>query len=280
MPHMFEKHPSLIPGRQRLSVFIGLILLSLVLTQFVELPTRTLAITVFGSPLGVNLDAGWLMAVLLASLVCTGTDALVRTHPRAQEVSLRYTFVYWILPGLLGLAAARLLSEPVARPVWATGLAATGALFAIVLTAEYTTVDPVAPVYPQARLFLNVIAYTLAFVLFILIYQTRGRSLITATAMLVISFALALDLLWSAGNKLGQTFLLAAAVGLVLGEASWAMNYWQVSAWSGGMLLMLIFYVMTGIASQHLQGKLSRQVLFEFVVVAVVGMAVLMVFHP
>jgi len=280
MPHMFEKHPSLIPGRQRLSVFIGLILLSLVLTQFVELPTRTLAITVFGSPLGVNLDAGWLMAVLLASLVCTGTDALVRTHPRAQEVSLRYTFVYWILPGLLGLAAARLLSAPVARPVWAAGLAATGALFAIVLTAEYTTVDPVAPVYPQARLFLNVIAYTLAFVLFILIYQTRGRSLITATAMLVISFALALDLLWSAGNKLGQTFLLAAAVGLVLGEASWAMNYWQVSAWSGGMLLMLIFYVMTGIASQHLQGKLSRQVLFEFVVVAVVGMAVLMVFHP
>jgi hypothetical protein len=280
MPHMFEKHPSLIPGRQRLSVFIGLILLSLVLTQFVELPTRTLAITVFGSPLGVNLDAGWLMAVLLASLVCTGTDALVRTHPRAQEVSLRYTFVYWILPGLLGLAAARLLSAPVARPVWAAGLAATGALFAIVLTAEYTTVDPVAPVYPQARLFLNVIAYTLAFVLFILIYQTRGRSLITATAMLVISFALALDLLWYAGNKLGQTFLLAAAVGLVLGEASWAMNYWQVSAWSGGMLLMLIFYVMTGIASQHLQGKLSRQVLFEFVVVAVVGIAVLMVFHP
>jgi hypothetical protein len=188
--------------------------------------------------------------------------------------------VYWILPGLLGLAAARLLSEPIARSVWVAGLAATGALFAIVLTAEYTTVDPVAPIYPQARLFLNVVAYTLAFVLFILIYQTRGRSLITATAMLVISFALALDLLWHAGTQLNQTFLLATAVGLVLGEASWAMNYWQVSAWSGGMLLMLIFYVMTGIASQHLQGKLSRQVLFEFFVVAVVGMAVLMAFQP
>ena len=167
-----------------------------------------------------------------------------------------------------------------ARYVWAASLAATGVLFAIVLTAEYTTVDPVAPVYPQARLFLNVIAYTLAFVLFVLVYQTRGRSLVTATAMLVISFALALDLLWHAGAKLDQTFLLSATVGLVLGEASWAMNYWQVSAWSGGMLLMLIFYVMTGIASQHLQGKLSRQVLFEFLVVASVGIAVLIVFRP
>jgi hypothetical protein len=280
MPRMFEKHPTLIPGRQRLSLFIGLILLSLVLKQFVELPTRTLTVTVLGSPLGFDLDAGWLMAVLLASLVCTGTDALVRTHPRAHEVSLRYTFVYWILPGLMGLAAARLLSEPVTRLVWVAGLAATGALLAIVLTAEYTTVDAVAPVYPQARLFLNVVAYTLAFVLFILVYQTRGRSLITATGMLVISFALALDLLWHAGAKLGQTFLLAAAVGLVMGEASWAMNYWQVSAWSGGMLLMLIFYVMTGMASQHLQGKLSRQVLFEFFLVAVVGTVVLMAFRP
>jgi hypothetical protein len=98
--------------------------------------------------------------------------------------------------------------------------------------------------------------------------------------MLVISFALALDLLWHAGAKLDQTSLLAAAVGTVLGEASWAMNYWPLSGWSGGMLLMLIFYVMTGIASQHLQGKLSRQVLFEFLVVAVVGIAVLMVFRP
>ena len=280
MPPMFEKHPTLIPARQRLSVFIGLILLSLVLTQFVELPTRALAVTVFGSPLGIELDAGWLMAVLLASLVCTGADALVRTHPRVHEVSLRYTFVYWILPGLMGLAAARLLSEPVARPVWVAGLAATGALFAVVLTAEYTTVDPVAPVYPQARLFLNVIAYTLAFVLFILIYQTRGRSLMTATAMLVISFALSLDLLWHAGAKLSQTFLLSTAVGLVLGESSWAMNYWQVSAWSAGLLLMLIFYVMTGIASQHIQEKLSRRMLVEFFIVAVVGIVVLMAFRP
>jgi hypothetical protein len=277
---MFEKHPTLIPGRQRLSVFIGLILLSLVLTQFVELPTRTFAINVFGSELGVDLSADWLMAVLLASLVCTGTDALVRTHPHAHEVSLRYTFVYWILPGLSGLAVTRLLSEAPTRPIWVAGLAATGLLFLVVLVAEYTTVDPLAPVYPQARLFLNVVAYALAFVLFILVYQTRGRSLITATAMLVISFALALDLLWSAEAEPGHKAMLAGVVGLILGEASWAMNYWQISAWSGGIMLMLIFYVMTGLASQHLQRKLSRRVLFEFIVVAIVGITVLIVFHP
>jgi hypothetical protein len=58
------------------------------------------------------------------------------------------------------------------------------------------------------------------------------------------------------------------------------MNYWQTSTWSGGIILMLIFYVMTGIASQHLQGKLSRRVLVEFLIVAMAGLAVLMVYHP
>jgi len=49
---MFERRPTLIPGRQRLSLFIGLILLCLVLTQFIELPTRTLAVTVFWLAIG------------------------------------------------------------------------------------------------------------------------------------------------------------------------------------------------------------------------------------
>ena len=280
MLRMFEKHPTLVPGRQRLSVFIGLILLCLVLTQFVELPTRTFAVNVFGSELGFDLSTDWLMAILLASLICTGTDALVRTHPRAHELELRFTFVYWILPGLMGLATARLLSDAPTRPIWAAGLAATALLFVVVLIAEYTTVDRLAPVYSQARLFLNVIAYVLAFVLFILVYQTRGRSLITATAILVVSFALALDLLWGAEAEPGHKAMLATVVGMILGESSWAMNYWQISTWSGGIVLMLIFYVMTGLASQHLHSKLSRRVLIEFIVVAAVGIAVLLVFHP
>ena len=57
------------------------------------------------------------------------------------------------------------------------------------------SVDALAPSYPQARLFLNVFAYAIAFVVFNLVYQTRGRSLVTATATLIIAFALALDAL-------------------------------------------------------------------------------------
>jgi len=277
---MFERHLAQIPGRQRLSILIGFLLLSLVLTQFIELPTRKLAVSVFGSPLGIDLSSEWLMAVLLAGLACTGTDALVRTHPHAHRVSLSYTFVYWALPGLLGLVTARLLALAPTRAIWVTGLVGTGLLFAVVLTAEYTSVDPLAPAYSEARLLLNTIAYAVAFALFVIVHETRSRSLITVTATLIISFALALDLLWSSSANAGRTATLAGAVALILGECSWAMNYWQISSWSGGIVLLLIFYVMTGIAAQHLQGRLRRHVLVEYAIVAIAGTAVLIVFHP
>jgi len=78
----FEKHPTLIPGRQRLSLFIA----SSCFAWF-DAACRVAHAQAGGdslcSPLGIDLDAGWLMAVLLASLVCTGTDALdalIRAH--------------------------------------------------------------------------------------------------------------------------------------------------------------------------------------------------------
>lgn len=277
---VFDRHPTLIPGRQHLSVLVGIVLLSIVLTQFIELPTRPVGISVLGSPLGFELSSDWLMAALLAGLACTGTDAIVRTHPRAREVSLQHTFVYWVQPGLVGLVAARLLAQAPTRAIWAAGLVATGVLIVIVLIAEYTTVDRLAPSYSQARLLLNTLAYVLAFALFVIVYQSHGRSLITATTTLVFSFALALDVLWGAGAEPGRTTALAAAVGLVLGQCDWAMNYWQISAWSGGMLLLLVFYVMTGVATQHLQGRLTRQVLIEFAIVAIGGMAVVFTLRP
>ena len=277
---VFDKHPTLIPGRQHLSVLVGLVLLSLVLTQFIELPTRPVGIWVLGSPLGFELSGDWLMATLLAGLACTGTDAIVRTHPRAREVSLRHTFVYWVQPGLLGLVAARLLAAAPTRAIWLVGLVATGLIFVVVVVAEYTTVDRLAPSFSQARLLLNAMAYALAFALFVIVYQSHGRSLITATTTLVFTFALALDLLWSVGGETWRATALAAAVGSVLSQCDWAMNYWQIGAWSGGMLLLLIFYVMTGIAAQYLQGRLTRRVLVEFAVVAMGGMAVVFMLRP
>jgi len=198
------------------------------------------------------------------------------THSSARTGSeLRYTFVYWILPGLLGWRSALAL-EPMARSGAMAGLAATVFSFHRPYGRVYHR-GPMAPIYLKAavpqrhRLYAGPCS-------FILVYQTRGRSLVTATRC------------WSSLSLWHSTCYGMPGPSSIrrlcwrrqwngAGEASWAMNYWPLSGCQADAAYA-DFLRDEGIASQHLQGKLSRQVLFEFLIVAVVGIAVLMVFRP
>jgi hypothetical protein len=127
---------------------------------------------------------------------------------------------------------------------------------------------------------LNAWAYLVALVLFVLIYSEKARSLVSATGVSLVSALLALEFLRSAGRGFGRTALYAAIAGLCTGEIIWAMNYWRISGVTGGLILLLGFYVFTGLASQQLRGKLTRRVLIEYAIVALVGLVVLLRFGP
>jgi hypothetical protein len=58
------------------------------------------------------------------------------------------------------------------------------------------------------------------------------------------------------------------------------MNYWRISGITGGLILLLGFYVTSGLANQQLQGRVTRRVLIEYAVVALVGLVVLLQFGP
>jgi hypothetical protein len=159
-------------------------------------------------------------------------------------------------------------------------LVLTGLILTLVISAEYFTVDTADRRYLAARLSLNAWAYLVALVLFVLIYSAKARSLISATGVTVVSTLLALEFLRSAGRGFGRTALYAAIAGLCTGEIVWAMNYWRISGVTGGLILLLGFYVTTGLANQQLQGRLNRRVLVEYGAVALIGLALLLRFGP
>jgi len=266
--------------RDRASVVATLVVLGLILDTFLQLPTWTRDLTVLGSPLTISVSQTALMAALLVGITCAGTDAIVRSHPTAQRIEARYSFVTWTLPGLTVLLAAVLLPQAPTQLYQLVGFVATGLILILVISAEYDTVDPTGRHYPVARLSLNAWAYLLALVVFILIYSAKARSLLSATVVTLISTLLALEFLRSAGRGFRRTALYATIAGLCTGEIVWAMNYWRVSGITGGLILLLGFYVTTGLANQKLQGRLTRRVLIEYAVVALVGLVVLLRFGP
>lgn len=271
---MLTERPS--PDRDRLSVLIGVIVLTPVLIRFINIPARKISLDLLGSPVSFEMTSIWITSTMLTALSCMSANAIVRTHPRMFQPNPPRLFMYWILPGLTGLNAALLLSRISTWPMWWAGLVLTGSAITLVVVSEFSAVDPFTLGYARARLTLNVIAYILAFSSFTLIYGTRGRSVLTATAISAIGMALALELFNTTEAGLDRALLYGFITGLLLGESAWALNYWHMSTLAGGMVLLLVFYVVVGIVQQILLERLTRRMLVEFAIVAAFAFALIM----
>lgn len=262
-------------NRDRLSVLIAVLLLGNVLFRFIELPQHVVQLHPLGSPLVIEITGTWLLVTLMVALVCTGTNWVIYDHPSLGKIRERPLYVSWILPGLLAGLSAFTLGYAPNWQLWITGLAAVAIGISLTIADEYTVVDPDWPGYPMARLRLSVLAYLLAFTLFILIYQSRARSLLTATGAGFVAGLVALDLLSGSELPLRRVYLFAGIIALISGEVTWALNYWRVSAWVGGLGLLLVFYITTNVSHQHLLGRLKLATAVEFAVVALVVLTVI-----
>jgi hypothetical protein len=103
---------------------------------------------------------------------------------------------------------------------------------------------------------------------------------VTGTLTLLIATLLAIDLLGVAEVRVGRLLPFAGIVGLIIGESTWALNYWQISAWAAGLLLLLIFYVSVNVAHQHLLERLNMSTLVEFAAVTVAVLLVIVAKGP
>jgi intracellular septation protein A len=144
----------------------------------------------------------------------------------------------------------------------------------LTILAEYAVVDPDGPMASRARLFLTALTYVLAVLLFGLIWNTRARSMISATLTLLAAGSLAFDLLYASGAQLSRVFMFSLSIGLVLAEGNWAINYWRSNVFIAAMAQLFAFYALTGLAGQHLLHRINRRVLIEFGVV--MGLALLL----
>ncbi|MCS6848663.1 MAG: hypothetical protein RMN52_13235 [Anaerolineae bacterium] len=258
----------------RILVLVALLALTPVLLLVVELPSRNASLTFLGSPLSINLNADSLLILFLPVLTIAGVDWVLRDHPDVRAGEVPFLFPFWMAPGLTALALALLLTRLTSWPVWIAALLLGVVILGVLIVAEYYTIAPNTPAYPIARLTVTGLSYLIAFSLFTLIYSTRERSVITATGALLVAVALALDLLAPHIIGLRQATLFSLIVGWLVGQATWALNYWNVSNWSAGVVLLTVFYVSVGIAQQHFQERLSRSVLIEFAVVTCIALIV------
>jgi hypothetical protein len=79
---------NLIDYRDRASVLIWVVLMGLAAQRFLALPERSFTAILLGSPVTVNITDNAILGALLAALVASGTEAVLRAHPNSLR-SLR-----------------------------------------------------------------------------------------------------------------------------------------------------------------------------------------------
>jgi hypothetical protein len=269
------------------SVIVGVILVGIVLLLVVDVPARAFQFRPLGTPLTLNVTSVWVISTLLVGLSCAGTEAVVRAHPLVRRGVVKRTFPHWILPALATLVLTISLPRSPDLLNWLLGLALGGGGLAWLIVMNYRVVAAHAGDRQRsttvARLGLRLVAYPLAVILFTSIYRTRLRSLVTATSTTVVASLLALSILYhseQAGRSLGRTLLYAGIIGLVLGETTWALNYWRANALTVGVLLMILFYVLTEIIREYTRSGIRWQVVVEFLTIAALGIWIVVRFGP
>jgi hypothetical protein len=270
----------LIDYRDRASVLIWVALMGLAAQRLLALPTVVVAGPVLGSPITLTLTTNTVLGLILAGLVASGTEAVVRSHPMSHSGELGAHWLFWGVPvALIGVAIFLLPVAP-SRLYWLVGLILTGGTLGLSLAGIYYTMDPFATGYRRARLGMNALTYGIALVLYLAVYRARTRSIVSATEIMLVSGLLALELLRGSQRPTLSVALYAVITGVVLGQATWVLNYMRLQSLTGGLVLLLLFYNIVGLSQNAIQGRIGRRVVIEFGLITIAALALIWEFAP
>lgn len=258
------------PLHTKVAVVVALIALALLASFTLAWPTHDVAL----GELSFTLSGSMLLGLITMGLACTGADAIVRGHPKVQPEQLRRPFLHCILPTAVTLVAWVLLARLPNLENRVMGISANVGALALLITAEYYAADPVARWRGAVTVLLQLATYSVAALLYGTVYPTP-LDVNTARAGTVVSTFLALRLLGEDELPLGRILWASLGVGLLLGAISWLLHPRIVSAVTYSLTLVVFLYVLTGLARQSLWGKLRREVVLEYLLVALAALALL-----
>ncbi|NJN67129.1 MAG: hypothetical protein HC884_10655 [Chloroflexaceae bacterium] len=265
--------PSFTPRYDRIASLVLVVVLGLAVVLVVDINPNILQAQLGGDIPAITVS--WVLIAALVVITSTGADLLVRGHPSMQTRTLPTLNLgvakvdlapgFWILPSfsVIGsFALFRLFHERMQATAFVTSLVVAGGALLVVLVSQLYALDREPATHQRARLVLHIVTYLVAYSCFSAIYSARFRTLYAAALIGATGMLLAFEVLQWTQRK--GNLLLAAMVGLLLGEATWALNYWPTHYLSGGALLVVIFYLAVSLLWHHSTRTLRRALLAEY----------------
>ena len=213
----------------------------------------------------------WILA-LTALIAGVSVESAVRAHPEWRGGAFG-AVSYALLPLVAVLSAGLFIDEAVSG----YGRLAAGAATGLLLFAEYHSIAPGRPLFGPMRLVLAVVTYLAALAMFTVFFTQDLNLPASAAAVGGLSFALALDLLRESRGRGASSLLAALAIGVSLAELRIALYYFPLDDLLTGALMIIGFYIATGLVHHLLDEDLTPATVAEYFVVAGVSTTVVVV---
>lgn len=182
----------------------------------------------------------------------------------------------WIVPAVATSAAVMLVATYHSAPMMVVGplvafLGNAGALFARDLLDD--TADPTRRTAVAIH---SVVVHAVAFIAFSAIYLNKLPTAPFVALVALVAGLLILETLERGFAPRVQRILYAVLGAFVLGQAAIALNWWQTSGWTGGAVLLTVFYLASGVllAATQRQRMRGRDAI-EFGLVSAVAFVIL-----
>jgi hypothetical protein len=248
-----------LPDTNRISVLTAMIVLAYTLANYVVFPETDISAQVPGFYLDIPFNIDTFTAILVAGLMATGADWLLRDHPAIKGKS---SFPHWILPALTAFVIGAPLNQLPYGPLWWLGMLLGTLVVVLVLIAEYISIDIADIRQPVASAGLSAVAYTL-FLVLVTTLRSDGLRLFFMVPILTVA-------IWLVGMRTmhlrlhGEwTIYEAAVVAFVVGQIAAAFHYWPLSPISYGLVLLGLAYALNSLVCGLIEEKPLRQIIWE-----------------
>ena len=223
--------------------------------------------------------AFWLVGVALAVVACivTGRFAL---WARPDETGLAPRLAAPALPTAGLLPAVIVFGGVLLISIYHNALLIliapllAGSALGAALIARYHLEDESGQVRRLARTAHVLLTHGVAFLVLATIYINKVRSLLSATTVAVVVCLLLIQIADGEQFPAERRLIYGLVGGMILGEITWALNYWPLTGWTGGAVLLIAFYLVAGLILAQVREGLRRRDILEYGAVAAIAFAI------
>ena len=179
-----------------------------------------------------------------------------------------------LLPAVATFGAVLLISVYHSRAMIAVAPALLAPTLLAILVARYHLHDPSGAARRTARTAHVLLTHGVAFLTLATIYINKVRSLLSASTVALVACLLLLQLTDAEHYPAERRFIYGLVGGVILGEVTWALNYWPLTGWTGGALLLIAFYLVAGLILAQTGAGVRRRDLLEYGAVGAIAFAI------